>query len=141
MSTWIAQGQLALVNALIVFVVTFVPVVAWQYRRYGRPNAARLLGAFGLASYTTALLTYTWLPLPDRDTLDCTRAPIPQAVPGAFVGDIARALDRFGLPDALWSFTVLQVVLNVVLFVPWGVVVRQFLHRGVADADVARFSG
>lgn len=66
MSTWIAQGQLALVNALIVFVVTFVPVVAWQYRRYGRPNAARLLGAFGLASYTTALLTYTWLPARPR---------------------------------------------------------------------------
>ena len=139
MSTWNAQGQLALVNGLIVFVVTFVPVVAWQYRRYGRPNAARLLGAFGLASYTTALLTYTWLPLPDRDTLDCTRAPIPQAVPGAFVGDIARALDRFGLPDALWSFTVLQVVLNVVLFVPWGVVVRQFLHRGLLVATLSGF--
>ena len=75
MSTWIAQGQLALVNALIVFVLTFVPIVVWQYRRYGRPHPARLLGAFGLASYTTALLTYTWLPLPDRDTLDCSVAP------------------------------------------------------------------
>ncbi len=131
MSTWIAQGQLALVNALIVFVLTFVPIVVWQYRRYGRPHPARLLGAFGLASYTTALLTYTWLPLPDRDTLDCSVAPAAQVEPFAFVGDIARALERVGLPEGLWSFTVLQVVLNVLLFVPWGVVVRQFLHRGL----------
>lgn len=137
MSTWIAQGQLALVNALIVFVVTFVPVVAWQYRRYGRPNPARLLGAFGLSSYTAALLTYTWLPLPDPETLDCATAPTPQVAPFGFVDDIARAVDRFGLPEALWSFTVLQVVLNVVLFVPWGVVVRQFLHRGVATATLS----
>ncbi|MDO5535027.1 MAG: VanZ family protein [Propionibacteriaceae bacterium] len=131
MTTWIAQGQLALVNALIVFIVTFVPVVVWQYRRYGRPNAARLLGAFGLSSYTTALLTYTWLPLPDPATLDCAVAPDARVVPFAMVGDIARAVERFGLPEALWSFTVLQVVLNVVLFVPWGAVVRQFLHRGL----------
>lgn len=137
MSTWIAQGQLALVNALIVFIVTFVPVVAWQYRRYGRPNPARLLGAFGLSSYTAALLTYTWLPLPDPATLDCSVAPTAQVVPFAFVGDIREALAASGLPQGLWSFTVLQVVLNVVLFVPWGVVVRRFLHRGIATATLS----
>lgn len=137
MSTWIAQGQLALVNALIVFIITALPVLTWQYRRYGRPNGARLLGAFGLASYTTALLTYTWLPLPDPDTLVCSAAPRARFVPFAFVGDIERALQVHGLPQGLWSFTVLQVVLNVVLFVPWGVVVRQFLHRGLLTATLS----
>ena len=53
--------------------------------------------------------------------------------------ELRLALDRFGLPDALWSFTVLQVVLNVVLFVPWGVVVRQFLHRGLLVATLSGF--
>lgn len=137
MSTWIAQGQLALINALIVFVVTFVPVVTWQYRRYGRPNAARLLGAFALASYTTALLTYTWLPLPERDSLVCSAAPRPRFVPFAFVDDIERAVSEVGLPEGLWSFTVLQVVLNVILFVPWGVIVRRFLHRSILAATLS----
>ncbi len=140
MSTWIAQGQLALVNALIVFVVTFVPFVAHQYRRFGRPNPARLLGAFGLSSYVTALLTYTWLPLPDPDTLSCADAPTPRFVPFGFVEDIARAMLRDGWPAGLWSFTVLQVVLNVILFVPWGVVVRQFLHRSLLVATVSGFA-
>lgn len=137
MSTWIAQGQLALVNALIVFVVTFVPIVVGQYWRYGRPNAARLLGAVGLATYVTALLTYTWLPLPDPATLSCVDAPEPRWVPFAFLEEIPRALARHGLPSGLWSFTVLQVVLNVILFVPWGIVVKQYLHRGLAAATLS----
>ncbi|WP_203568761.1 VanZ family protein [Aestuariimicrobium ganziense] len=137
MSIWIAQGQSALVNALIVFVVTFLPVVAWQYRRYGSPNLARLLGAFGLSSYTTALLTYTWLPLPDRDTLDCTRARRGQFRPFGMVDDLGRAFERSGFPEGLWSFTVLQIVFNVLLFVPWGLVVRQFLHRGLLTATLS----
>ena len=131
MSVWITQGLLALVNGLIVFLLTLIPVVAWQYRRYGVPSLARLVGAVTLALYVTALLTYTWLPLPQRDTLDCAKAPQGQFLPGGFIGDIAAAAERFGFPHVLWSFQVLQVVFNVLLFVPWGVIVRQFLHRSI----------
>lgn len=129
MSIWVAQAELALSNAVVVFLLTFVPIVTFQTRRLGRPNVARILGAVAIALYVTALLTYTWLPLPDPVTLTCTVEP--QLTPLRIVGDVARAVETTGVGTALASFTVLQGVFNVVLTVPWGVLVRRYLGLGV----------
>lgn len=141
MSIWIEQGQLALYNAILVFFLTFVPMVIWQYRRFGRPSVARLLGAVAVASYVTGLLTYTWLPLPERDSLNCLTAPQPRFDAFHFVTDLATAVRRDGVAAALRSFGVWQVLLNVALFVPWGIIVRRYLHRGVVVAAVSGLVG
>lgn len=138
MHTWIAQGQLALINGVLVFLVTLIPTLLWQYRRYGTVSGLRFLGATALGVYVAGLLTYTWLPLPVRSEQWCaSHQVLPQLSPFRFVPDIAAAYAQRGFPAFLWSFTTLQVVLNVVLFVPWGVIVRRFLHRGIVAATAS----
>lgn len=53
------------------------------------------------------------------------------------VDDIRGVVAAEGLVGALTSLTVLQVAFNVLLFVPWGVIVRGFLHRSVATATLS----
>lgn len=50
--------------------------------------------------------------------------------PFAFLDDVRAVVQEIGRREALRSATVLQVVFNVVLFVPWGVIVRRYLGLG-----------
>lgn len=74
----------------------------------------------------------TLLPVPDPATV-CTSGGSrgPQLVPFAFVGDILRETAGLDLAAALSSRATLQVVVNVVLFVPFGLLVRRAVPDGI----------
>jgi glycopeptide antibiotics resistance protein len=135
-SPWVYSGGVAVVAGAAAFVVLFAPLLAWQYRRYGAPSLARIVGFAGLSLYGAALVSYTWLPLPvGRDDL-CTEPRIdPQLRPFRFLSDIA-AEHLGGVGAYLSSTVVLQVVFNVLLFVPWGVIARRYFGASILVATV-----
>ena len=133
----------ALVLGSVVAVLLFIPVAAVQYRRDGRLGAGDLMVLVGAAVYGVSLWTYTLLPLPDVGDYACQQA---QTQVMAFADDIRRAAERggyagLGTPsELLKNQAFLQVVLNVVLFLPFGVFVRLITHRGVVVATVLGFA-
>ena len=123
----------AIILGTVVAVVAFLPVVAVRYRKAGRLRLIDWVLLLACAIYFVALWTYTLIPLPE--TLDY-RCISPNFHPFAFVDDIARntaKVGRFRLTDPM----LLQVVFNVVLFMPLGGFLRLIFRRGVVFATVA----
>lgn len=125
MPTFAVSALLAVLGGVVVIVVGFVPYVAWSYRRRGVFGFGHAFLAGCTAVYALALWTYTILPLPDPATI-CRRVPAPQLRPFQFVADIGEAMATGGPVRAV----VAQVVLNVVLFVPLGMLARHLFRRG-----------
>ncbi|KRC33209.1 hypothetical protein ASE15_16465 [Oerskovia sp. Root22] len=129
MSMWTWPAYVGVIGGLVVFLTILLPVVVWQYRRYGRLSGLRLLGSAAVAVYGVALVAYTLLPLPSGDLAQwCAQHGFsgPQLNPFQFVEDIRRDTAGMSTAARLRSPAVLQTVFNVVLFVPWGVLVRRF---------------
>jgi glycopeptide antibiotics resistance protein len=129
MSVWTWSAEIGVLFGVVAFALTFVPIIALQYRRYGRFAGLRLLGAAVVSIYLTTLLAYTLLPLPASREREC--APQIQLVPFHFVSDIATDTAGDGLFTALTAAATLQVVFNILLFVPLGIIVRGFYSRGL----------
>jgi glycopeptide antibiotics resistance protein len=129
MGVWTWSAEIGVLFGVLLFAFLFFPIVAVQYRRYGRFTGARLLGAAAVAVYLTTVVAYTLLPLPASTQETC--APSLQLVPFHFVADIARENAGNGLFGTLTSIATLQVLLNILLFVPLGVIVRGFFSRGL----------
>ncbi|KRD35618.1 hypothetical protein ASE27_12430 [Oerskovia sp. Root918] len=129
MSMWTWPAYVGVIGGLVVFLTILLPVVVWQYRRYGRLSGLRLLGSAAVAVYGVALVAYTLLPLPSGDLAQwCAQHGFsgPQLNPFQFVEDIRRDTAGMSTAARLRSPAVLQTVFNVVLFIPWGVLVRRF---------------
>jgi len=140
MDRWTWPAWVGVVGGLAAFAVLLVPVLVVQSRRYGRLSGWRLLGAAAVAVYGVALLAYTLLPLPSGDLAAwCARYGVggPQLRPLQLVTDIRRDTAGLGLGATLRSVAVLQVVFNVLLFVPWGVLARRYLGRGVLGSTLS----
>ena len=130
MSSQGVAAAVAVVGGLFLAVVLFVPVAAVHYRRDGRLTAGDLVALVSVTVYGLALWTYTLLPLPDPADIACRPA---LTDPLQFVDDI-RANGTGSVADLLRNPAFLQVVLNVVLFVPLGALLRWRAHRGVVVA-------
>jgi glycopeptide antibiotics resistance protein len=129
MSTWGWSAGIGIVFGVVSFGLTFFLVIAVQYRMYGRFTGLRLLGAGAGAVYLTTLVAYTLLPLPSSQATVC--APTLQLIPFHFISDILKDTDGDGLLTTLTSQATLQVVFNVLLFIPLGVIARGFLSRSL----------
>jgi glycopeptide antibiotics resistance protein len=127
MSAWTWSAEIGILFGVVAFALIFFPVIAVQYRKYGRFTALRLLGAGAASVYVTTLIAYTLLPLPISRETACT--PQLQLVPFHFVADIAAENPGSGVLALLTSRATLQVVFNVVLFVPLGIIARGFFSR------------
>lgn len=123
-------GALAVTVGVVVAVLLFVPFVALSYRRRGGFGFARFVLWGAALVYLMAIWTYTLLPLPDPDAIRCAGVNLDL---GAFVDDIRGALARRGR-SALTDPAVLQLLLNVLLFVPLGFFVRVLFGRGIVTA-------
>lgn len=133
MTSWITNGMTAIVAGGAIFLALLLPALIWQHRRFGAFNPARTLGLIALCLYGAALVTYTFLPLPERSQAWCDAHAVgANLTPFAFLGDIARETAGLPLLQRLTSFPVLQVVFNVALFVPFGAIARRYFHRSAA---------
>lgn len=140
MTGWGRKLVISLVGGLLLFAVLLIPLLINQYRRYGRLSPRRI-GATSLGCvYAVALVAYTLLPLPDS-TANC--GPFGnvslQFVPFMFVRYIQNEAVGNTFFGVLISISMLQAVLNVALFVPFGLFVRGVLRRGLPVTVVLGF--
>lgn len=143
MDPWEWPAYVGIVWGLVLFVVSLLPILVVQYRRFGDLNGRRLLGACGLSIYVVALFAYTMLPAPARSTrwcLDHDGGPTWQLVPFSTFFDARDATAGLGLRETLLSRAWLQIIFNVVLFVPLGIWCRRFFGRGLLAATLIGLS-
>jgi glycopeptide antibiotics resistance protein len=115
-------------------ILLFVPFVAISYRRRGRLSLGRTLLWLAALVYFWAIWTYTLLPLPDPDAIRCVGAITD---PAAVVRDVQKAFAAEGNP--LTQPALLQLVFNVLLFVPLGAFLRVLGGRGIPTSLLVGF--
>ena len=109
-------------------VLAFIPLLVWQYRRYGAFQPARMAWLASGFVYLTALIAYTLFPLPDMSGDFCATHSVGVVLdPTEYFRMMARNLAGLSLREALLSWDVLQMVFNVALFVPLGIWFSDFL--------------
>lgn len=125
----ISLGVLAIALGVAAGFVLFVPFVAVSYRRRGTLTFGRFALWAAFLVYFLAIWTYTLLPLPDPDSIRCVGTNLNVL---EFVEDIRGAVARPG--NTLTDPAVLQLLLNVLLFLPLGFFLRVLGGRGILTA-------
>ena len=136
MEEWIWPLWIGLGAGTLLFLAVLIPLLVWQYRRYGHPPLRRIIGSLAVSLYAAGLFAYTMLPLPEPGSLDCSGGSAIQLVPFHFLQDIRTQTAGLSTTGMLTSRVTLQVVFNVVLFLPWGMLVRGFFKRSWLTATV-----
>lgn len=129
--------MLVLWGALLLLVL---PLLILRARRRGEAVGFKNLGFTALLLlYIAGVLAYTFMPLPARSELVCGSGV---NYPRFFLGwSIRFALgENEGLLDALFSLYVLQMLLNVLLFVPFGLLARARWNLGFTPLLYAAFA-
>ncbi|WP_396658802.1 VanZ family protein [Microbacterium oxydans] len=134
MEDQVLLGFIAIAIGVAFGILLFVPFVAISYRRRGRLGLGRTVLWLAALIYFWAIWTYTLLPLPDPDTIRCVGAITD---PMSVVRDVQKAFAAPGNP--LRQPALLQLVFNVLLFVPLGFFVRVLAGRGMLTALAAGF--
>jgi len=119
----VMPGLIALLSGGLLAVALLVPFVAVSYRRRGGLTPSRTVAWLALLVWILAVQAYTLLPIP-KGGYACVGVewdPL-QAFRDAFAG------------DGVLNPAVQQLALNVLLFVPWGVLVRTLWRRGLVVA-------
>ena len=134
---WEWPAYVGIIVGFALFLICLLPIVVLQYRRYGALDGRRLLGACGLSIYAVALVAYTMLPAPARSEAWCLAhhgGPSWQLRPFTTFTDAYDATNGLGWRASLLSRYWLQIIFNVVLFVPLGIWCRRFFDRGLLAA-------
>ena len=131
MSGWTWQAWVGLVGGTVIFFAVLGPILLVQLRRYGQMSLPRVIGAAAVSVYAVALVAYTLLPLPDERANCSTAHGALELIPGHSIGDIARETAGLSVLSTLTSHAFLQVVLNVILFIPFGAIARRYWNRGL----------
>lgn len=138
MTVWLDNAGISIIIGAAVFLVLFIPGLIWQYVRYGQFTARRMLGWMAVCVYGSALMIYTFVPLPTNGAAWCAEhAARANMDPFQFIADIRRKTAGMTLTQSARSPVVLQVVFNVVLFVPFGAIMRRYFGRGVVFSTAA----
>ncbi|PRQ11835.1 hypothetical protein C1Y63_04120 [Corynebacterium sp. 13CS0277] len=130
------QFLVALAVGLGISAVAFLPLVVWQYQRYGRFSPSRTFWSALSFTYASGLIAYTLFPLPQ----ECTRSGhIVVLDPTEYFRDMAHHFAGMSPAQMATSWDVLQMVFNVALFVPLGVILRDFLELRPGRAILTGF--
>lgn len=119
---------------LVVSAVLFFPLVVWQYRRYGRFDALRMLWTTAGFIYASAIVAFTVFPLPEFTPGFCeANATHPLLDPLRVPKEVIEVASTKGLTAVLGDWVVWEFALNMVLFIPFGLIVRRVfeLPRGL----------
>lgn len=138
MTVWLDNAEISIIIGAAVFLLLFIPGLIWQYVRYGQFTARRMIGWLAVCVYGSALVVYTFVPLPSDGAAWCAEhAARANTNPFQFVDDIRCKTAGMSLTQSARSPVVLQVVFNVVLFVPFGAILRRYFGRGVVFTTAA----
>ena len=131
----IILAVLAITLGAVLAMLVIAPLVAVDFRRRAGFGVARFLLWGGALVAVLAIWTATVLPLPDPAAIRCAGSNTDVT---ALAADVREALVRAGAADtdaALWP-----LLLNVLLFVPLGFLLRVLADRGVVAAVVVGFA-
>ncbi|MDR0435493.1 MAG: VanZ family protein [Propionibacteriaceae bacterium] len=132
----LAQAIDSIIVGVALSCLLYVPVVVFQYRRYGRFSASRLIWLCAGLVYLSAIVAYTLFPLPDASADVCIVPSTFILDPTLYFRDMAREFAGHPISELLRSWAMMQMVLNVALFAPLGVIVRQLWGFGVLRATL-----
>ncbi|PRX47581.1 VanZ like protein [Prauserella shujinwangii] len=120
-----------LLAALAVWSTLLIPQLISHRARFGRIRPARLALSGAVVAYACLALAVVLLPLPDPEGPRLEQTV--QLVPFQWVGDIGTELAKYGRPasEALLTQTFQQACMNVLLFVPFGLLARSLWRRGL----------
>lgn len=105
-------------------------------------NPARLVAAALVSLYVAALLLYTQFPLPQTRSVQwCEVYGVDgvQLVPFESFRTMVMRAEEIGLLPMLGSTLGLQVILNIVLMIPLGIIMRGFLGTSILSATCIGF--
>lgn len=125
-------GLAALLAGAIAAVALLVPFLAISYRRRGGLTLGRTLAWLALLLYILGLWAYTLTPIP-TGAYTCVGI---EWDPWQGFRDI---VDPRFLAQGIRNPALEQIALNVVLFLPWGVLLRMLAGRGVVVATLTGF--
>lgn len=111
---------------LVVSAVLFLPLLVWQYRRYGRFDGLRMMWTAAGFIYLTAIVAFTVFPLPDFAGDFCSvHRTTPLWDPLRFPRSFVEVIGTDGVVNTLTSSLVWEFTMNMVLFIPFGIIVRR----------------
>ena len=132
----------------VVAALLVLPVCLVHYRYFGRVLVVRALVFYAFAYYLLTVFFLTALPLPELTADFCARhrsTSAPQLTPFGFIGEIRAYTARHGLQlsvtGILHHFAIMQVVYNVVMFVPLGIFLRYLYRTSLLRLVVIAFAG
>ncbi|MER8027172.1 VanZ family protein [Glutamicibacter protophormiae] len=137
MNSMIWPGAVAILGSLLFMGVAGIFLLALQYRRHGRLSWRRTITTAAAALYGFGLFSYTMLPLPaTRDAFCRPGVAVAQLEPAHFLADFANVYAQLGLRGFATSFTLWQVLFNIILFMPLGILAVRWLRGNVFTAMV-----
>ncbi len=108
-----------------------LPIIALLYHRDGKMRLSSVVTAYLTVLYVLGLGCFTLYPLPSGSSgLGITYGIPPQLNPLGFIGDVAQN----GLP------AVLQILANVVFFVPLGFIAKRFFRLSLPVSIILGFA-
>ncbi|MCU1681735.1 MAG: VanZ family protein [Amycolatopsis sp.] len=135
--TAISYGLLAFIT---LWGTILIPQLITQYARHGRVHVRGLAISGAVTLYGCLALAVVLLPLPGPNTPRLTQTV--QLRPFQWVADIHTELLKHGLSSAhaLTTLTFQQVAMNVLLFVPLGLIARLLWKRGLIGTLLIGFT-
>ncbi|MFC7375359.1 VanZ family protein [Brachybacterium sp. GCM10030267] len=126
MTEFVRLALVGIAGGVGVFVAILLPAVLLQRRRFGRVRPLRLVGVLVICVYTMTLAGLTVAPAYEVASTCQNRAggelrPYPFNAVGEILAVHAEGTTGLGL---LLSWPVLQLGMNIVLFVPLGAILR-----------------
>lgn len=124
-------GAIAILFAALFIAATGIFLLAVQYHKHGRLSWRRTITSMTVVIYVFGLFSYTMLPLPStRDAYCRPGVAETQLVPFRFLEDFGQALQA-GERAFLTSFSLWQVLFNVVLFIPVGILAVRWARANI----------
>lgn len=131
MQTMIWPATIAMLGGILFLGAAGIFLLAVQYHRHGRLSWRRTLTTSAAVIYGFGLFSYTMLPLPStRDEFCRPGVAVAQLKPLHFINDFAVSYE-LGTRHFLTSFTLWQVLFNVILFMPLGILAVRWLRGNI----------
>ncbi|RLP84018.1 VanZ family protein [Mycetocola lacteus] len=136
MNELLTPALIALFAGGALAVVLIVPFVAASYRRRGGLSFWRSVGWLAFLIYMLAIWCYTLLPIPSSADYRASGVQL-DVMDG--IRDIAN-YPHASVQELVRNTAVLQLALNVVLFIPFGFLMRTLFQRGFFVATLSGFA-
>jgi glycopeptide antibiotics resistance protein len=140
---WIEELEYGFAFFAIVGVLLLAPWVRAQYRAHGRMHGWAALVSAGTVLYACGLIAFTLFQLPDFTPQFCARHDAYSHWQWSLLGDfrdVASYEDSHSVLQTLTSQPFLQLVMNVVLFLPLGFLIGYRWRGGLLRAVTVSFA-